>query len=212
MNCVELQQSLAEAEDGSLPEQSRHLRQCPECSALLQDLNFIVAKAGELQGCEEPSPRVWNSIEIALRQEGLIRPQATARPQLGWLAARWGGARWLVPAAALLLIFVGVYERRQWAPVGQEAAVVTPAANYTNSTPGLNSGLNDEDLMQEVADNPPAMRTQYEDNLRRVNESIRDAETAVKEYPNDPEARRALMDAYQQKSMLFEMAMDRPQP
>jgi hypothetical protein len=217
MNCVELQQSLAEVEDGSLPEQSRHLRQCRECSALLQDLNLIVAKASELQACEEPSPRVWNSIEIALRQEGLIRPQG-ARPGLVSFAARWGGARWLVPAAAMLLIAVGVYERRQWAPVGQEAAVVAPAATSSGLTSsgltssGLTSGLNDEDLMQEVADNPPAMRTQYEDNLRRVNESIRDAETAVKENPNDPEARRSLMDAYQQKSMLFEMAMDRPQP
>jgi threonine synthase len=63
--------------------------------------------------------------------------------------------------------------------------------------------------MQEVAASAPAMRTQYEENLRRVNDSIRDAQSAVTESPNDEEARRALMDAYQQKSMLFEMAMDR---
>ena len=72
------------------------------------------------------------------------------------------------------------------------------------------SGLNDEDLIQEVADNSPAMRSQYEENLRRVNDSIRDAQSAVNENPNDQESRRALMDAYQQKSMLFEMAMDHP--
>jgi len=34
----------------------------------------------------------------------------------------------------------------------------------------------------------------------------------VNENPNDEDARRSLMDAYQQKSMLFEMAMDRPLP
>ena len=54
------------------------------------------------------------------------------------------------------------------------------------------------------------MKSQYEENLRRVNDSIQDAQSAVNENPDDPEARRALMDAYQQKSMLFEMAMDHP--
>jgi hypothetical protein len=71
------------------------------------------------------------------------------------------------------------------------------------------SDLNDDDLMQEIADNSPEMKTQYAENLRQVNESIRDAQGLVDEAPNDEEARRSLMDAYQQKSMLFEMAMDR---
>jgi hypothetical protein len=99
MNCVELQQSLAEVEDGSSLEQRAHLRACPACSALVKELHLIVAAAGELQAADEPSPRVWNSIEFALRQEGLIRPQ---RPLLPSFSARWGAARWLVPAAAML--------------------------------------------------------------------------------------------------------------
>jgi hypothetical protein len=205
MNCVELQQSLAEVEDGSTPEQSIHLKTCPACSELLEELNLIVATASELQASDEPSPRVWNSIEIALRQEGLIRPQAAVeRLNMPSFAARWGWARWLVPAAALLLLTVGIQERRQSSPGGasQQAALVEPVLNP--------SGLNDEDLLQEVSDNAPTMRSQYEENLRRVNDSIRDDQSAVNESPNDEDARRALMDAYQQKSMLFEMAMDRP--
>ena len=205
MNCVELQQSLAEVEDGSTLEQRAHLRACPKCSALLKELSLIVASAGELQASDEPSPRVWNSIEIALRREGLIRPQRTnhnQRTPLPSFSARWGAARWLVPAAAMLLLAVGIYERRQSlpAPTHQEAAVLTPV-NL--------SGLNDDDLIQEVAASAPAMQGQYEENLRRVNESIRDAQSLVNENPNDEDARRSLMDAYQQKSMLFEMAMDR---
>jgi hypothetical protein len=66
--------------------------------------------------------------------------------------------------------------------------------------------------MQEVVDNEPAMKTQYAENLRQVNESIRDAQGVVDESPNDEDARRSLMDAYQQKSMLFQMAMDRSLP
>jgi hypothetical protein len=211
MNCVELQQSLAEVEEkyGSTVEQSSHLRECPECSALVEELNLIVATASELQASDEPSPRVWNSIEIALRNEGLIRPQPAARSSRAHaFALRWGAARWLVPAAALLLLLIGLQERGGLLPhQGAQEAVVIP---QTVPLVENSAGLNDEDLLQEVADNPPAMRSQYEENLKRVNESIQDAQAVVNESPNDPDARRSLMDAYQQKSMLFEMAMDRP--
>ena len=203
MNCVELRQSLAEVEDGSGVQQRAHLRACPACSALVRDLNLIVTTAGQLRAADDPSPRVWNSIEIALRQEGLIRPLRSARPPVPSFAERWGAARWLVPAAAMLLLALGIYVRHE-APQNQlvrQASVVTPVANP--------SDLNDDDLMQEVADNAPEMKTQYAENLRQVNESIRDAQGLVDEAPNDEEARRSLMDAYQQKSMLFEMAMDR---
>jgi hypothetical protein len=205
MNCVELQQSLAEVEDGSTAEQKAHLRTCPPCSALLKELNLIAAAASDLQAAAEPSPRVWNSIEIALRQEGLIRPRPVARPLVPSFSARWGSLRWLVPAAAMLLLALGIYLRHESLPnqLVPQAAVVAPANP---------SDLNDADFMEEIADNAPAMRTQYEENLRQVNESIRDAQGLVEESPNDDDARRSLMEAYQQKSMLFEMAMDRPLP
>jgi hypothetical protein len=203
MNCVELQQSLAEVEDGSRLDQRAHLRTCPVCSSLFLELQLIATAANELQAANEPSPRVWNSIEIALRQEGLIRPQRRDRAVFSFFGARWGAARWLAPAAAMLLLAVGIYVRRELLPkpVTQAAVVAPMVANA--------SDLNDEDLMQEVASDPPAMKTQYAENLLKVNESIRDAQGAVDESPNDPDARRLLMDAYQQKSMLFEMAMDR---
>ncbi len=201
MNCVELQQSLAEAEDASSWEQRTHLRECPACSALVRELNLIVAAAGQLQEADEPSPRVWNSIEFALRQEGLIRPQRALVPSF---SARWGAARWLVPAAAMLLLALGIYMRRE-----SQANHVGQLASVTLASP---SDLNDDDLMQEVAENEPAMQTQYAENLRQVNESIREAQGVVDESPNDTEARRSLMDAYHQKSMLFEMAMTRSLP
>jgi len=119
-------------------------------------------------------------------------------------SARWGAARWLVPAAAMLLLSLGIYMRREFQP-----AQVQQQASVTLASP---SELNDEDLMQEVTDSEPAMKTQFAENLRQVNQSIREAQGAVDESPNDAEARRSLMDAYHQKSMLFEMAMDRSVP
>jgi hypothetical protein len=192
---------LAEVDDGSSSEQRTHLKACLACSALVQDLSLIVASAGQLQAADEPSPRVWNSIEAALRQEGLIRPQ---QPLVPSFSARWGAARWLVPAAAMLLLALGIYMRREAQPAQLAQHPSVAAVNP--------SDLNDADLIQEVAANDPAMKTQYEENLRQVNESIRESQGVVDESPNDAEARRSLMDAYHQKSMLFEMAMDRSLP
>jgi hypothetical protein len=206
MNCLELQNSLAEVEDASTVEQRAHLMDCPACYALVQELDLIIEAAGRLQGAEEPSPRVWNSISVALREEGLIRPQRAIPVPISSFSARWGSARWLVPAAAMLLVALGLYVKQQSTPreFPQQSAVVTPVVKT--------SDLNDDDLIQEVADNTPAMKGEYEENLRRVNESIREAQSFVDESPNDEDARRSLMDAYHQKSMLFEMAMERSLP
>jgi hypothetical protein len=208
MTCVELRDSLAENESGTNSEQQAHLKHCSECAALLEDLLVIACSAGELRAIDEPSPRVWNSLEIALRQEGLIRPQRSSRSLLPSFGSRWGMARWLVPAAAALLIAVGIYVRphSQAPTVTQTAQVSKPAT----STPDLEvAGLNDADLMQEVALQSPAMQAQYSDNLRRVNQYIQDAKETVAADPTDEEARRSLMEAYQEKSMLFELALDR---
>jgi hypothetical protein len=74
------------------------------------------------------------------------------------------------------------------------------------------AGLNDDDLLQEVGEQAPAMKEQYAENLRRVNQYIQDEKTIVASDPNDEEARRSLMEAYQQKAMLFELALDRSLP
>jgi anti-sigma factor RsiW len=206
MNCVELQQSLAEIEDGSSAQQRAHLESCPACLTLLAELNLIVSSATELSESYEPSPRVWNSIEIALRQEGLLRPQTANQPRAASFAARWGFARWLVPAAAALLIAVGIYVRPH-SPAEQLAK--TEPQSYSDAAA---AGLNDDELLQEVADKTPAMQAQYQDNLRRANQFILDAKQDLATDPNDEEARRSLMDAYEQKAMLFDMAMDRSLP
>jgi hypothetical protein len=219
MNCVELQASLAEMEDGSTAahtsQQRSHLKTCPECSALVAELNLIASTAIELRGANEPSPRVWNSIEIALRQEGLIRPQRASRSLLPSFSSRWAWARWALPVAAALLITVGVYVRQH--SLAQQLAndmakpVVSGNVSGDVSDTAV-AGLNDDDLLQEVAQMSPAMQAQYADNLRHVNDYIRDAKGVVAADPNDEEARRSLMEAYQEKAMLFELAMDRSLP
>jgi len=267
MNCVDLQRSLAGVEDLSTAEEQAHLKSCAACSALVAELDLIVSSAMELRADEEPSPRVWNSIASALRQEGLIRPQArrpfvvstpvASKPVasmqvprvtsrgvptrdiaasaassrgLSSFAAGWGWRGWLVPAAAVVLIAVGFFVNQRslvhQLTVHQLAQHIAPAArtgpaaqtvargNVTNpNLPNPNlAGLNDDDLMQEIQNQSPAMRAQYVDNLRNANEYIQDAQSVVDANPNDEESRRSLLEAYQQKAMLFEMAMDRSLP
>ncbi len=210
MTCIELQESLAGAELGTGTEQQIHLKTCPECAALVRELNLIVASAVELRDADEPSPRVWNSIELALRKEGLIHPP---RPRLSLLPSfgtSWGWAQWLVPVAALLLITAGVYIREH-APSAQVASNMVRATIPVASDASV-AGLNDADLLQEAAQQTPAMKAQFEDDLRRVNQYIQDAREVVAADPNDEEAHRSLLEAYQEKAMLFELAMDRSLP
>ena len=176
MNCVELQNSLAEVEDASTLEQRSHLMDCPECFALVQELDLIIEAAGHLQEADEPSPRVWNSIATAMREEGLVRPQRAERLQAASFGGHWGTARWLVPAAAMLLLALGLYVKQRSDP----NQLAQRTAQSTVSVPVMKAGdMDDNYLIQEVADSSPAMRGQYEDNLRRVNQSILEAQGFV---------------------------------
>lgn len=233
MNCVDLEQSLAGGESLNLTEQA-HVKTCAACSALLAELDHIASSAQELCASEEPSPRVWHSIETALRQEGLIRQQAkphlvplrdVASPAVrsrgfSSFAAGWGWRGWLVPAAAVLLVAVGFFVNQRSLVYQLSKHIASPemAVRPAQAVADLNlpdaslAGLNDDDFLQEIQSQAPELRAQYVANLRNANDYIRDAQSSVNANPNDEESRRSLLDAYQQKAMLFEMAMDRSLP
>jgi hypothetical protein len=207
MTCVELQESLARMEDSGGAEQLAHLKACPECSTLVRELLLIASSAAELRESDEPSPRVWNSIEISLRREGLIHVPRTDRSLAPSFKNRWGWVRWLAPAAAILLIVAGI--RIHQLSQSRQIASTEPPPYVSDAAV---AGLNDNDLLEEAATQSPAMQAQYAENLRRVNQYIQDAKGVVEANPNDQEARRSLLEAYQQKAMLFELAMDRSLP
>lgn len=210
MTCIELQESLADFELVTASEQQSHLKACPECAALVRELSAIVATAADLREADEPSPQVWNSIRIALRQEGLIhapRPQRSLLPSLDSVS---GWTRWLAPVAAVLVIGIGGYFY-QHKPSTQVASNIQPETREIASDASI-AGLNDADLLQEAAKQTPAMKAKFEEDLQRVNQYIQDAREVVAANPNDEEAHRSLLEAYQEKSMLFELAMDRSLP
>jgi hypothetical protein len=208
MTCAEFESELPDfLDEGGNLELQAHLKSCANCSGLAASLQSIAREARKLQASQEPSPRVWNSLEIALRREGLIhepRPHGH-RLVLPSLTRRWGMAAWLVPAAAALLVVVAIllYQR----PNAKQMAL-----NTQSPIMAVSGDLNDEQLLQEVSTRAPLMRAAYETNLRDVNAYIRDAQASVNADPNDEEAQQALMDAYGQRSMIYEMALDRSLP
>jgi len=208
MTCGEFQKVLPDIMEGQRrAEHAAHLQSCPACSGLVSDLSLISEQARLLQASEEPSPRVWNQIEIALRQEGLIRQPARDRSLVPAFSRGWSPA-WLLPVAAILVIAFGivVYKGGPSKQTIADKTIVVPAQ--------VSAGNNgdDQQLLEVVGSRTPSMRTSYADNLQNVNAYIRDAEQTVQNDPNDEEAQRSLMAAYEQKAMVYEMALDRSLP
>ena len=208
MNCLQFENALPNYLEGThTSEQQAHLNSCPTCSGLLADLNFISEHAASLKELEEPSPRVWNSLEIQLRKEGLIRQPA--RPMQRRWQFRWSSA-WLVPVAAALLVAAGIklYQPARVGdnqPVAKQVAPATPA-KHTMVTPNVAS--EDKDVLNRVASRPPAQVAAYRNDLDQANAFIRDAQEAVRNNPNDIYSQQLLINAYEQKQMLYRIAED----
>ena len=219
MNCAQFQEILPDViEGGRNAEQEAHLQSCPLCSGLVADLNLIASEAPQLQEFADPAPRVWNSIEIALRQEGLIREPL--RPTLLPPVKRRWSLGWLAPVATVALLAFGVFvyqrvsnEQRSAANVSTPVPAAVTNIQTARSLKIVNNNSNeDRQLLEAVASRAPAMQAAYASNLESVNAYIRDAEESAQADPNDEEAQQVVMDAYEQRATIYEMALDRSLP
>jgi hypothetical protein len=261
MTCADVQRVLPEIMDaGGDLEFEAHLKSCPACSELVNELEWIAAESRELAGNQDPPERVWVRISNQLRAEGIIRdeiqsarPVAVARP-----ARRWN-AWWLAPVA-VAIVAAGAYQlghrsavtapqvaqqrvpQQQTAPV-PEASVTNPQVAQQSEPPApvpapnrssqlaKNLGArvssrsssampaeisppaseDDEQFLSEVSQGAPTMRETYEKQLRAVNAEIRETQEYIKLHPDDLDARQHLLETYQQKALLYQMALDRIQ-
>jgi hypothetical protein len=200
MNCVQFENALSDYMEGDASsEQRAHLDSCSLCSGLLADLSLISSEASSLRELNGPSDKVWNSIEAQLRREGLIKQPA--RPSRPDFFHRWRTA-WLVPVAAALLIVAGIklYQPAKIGdnqPVAKQRIPVVPVVS-----------AEDKDIMNTVASRHPAQVAAYRNNLAEANSFIRDAQEAVKNDPNDIYSQQMLMNAYEQKQMVYRLAVD----
>jgi hypothetical protein len=215
MNCVEFESVLPEFLEGvNTSEQQAHLDSCPACSGLLSDLNLISSQAKSLLAADEPQPAVWNALEARLRSEGLIRDSAPTRVTVPFkesLLHRWR-AGWLVPVAAALALVAGLKLYHPSgagdnAPIAKQRPAVTEPAARGSSAKAVSS--EDQQWLNSVAARPPAVQASFRADLDNANSFIRDAEASLRDDPNDAYTQQMLINAYEQKQMLYELAVDR---
>ena len=210
MNCLEFERVLPDyLESGYTSEQQEHLSSCPACAGLLADLHFIASEARQLQDAEDPSPAVWNALQIQLRREGLIRENPVremvpARSPSLLEFFRRRRAAWLVPVAAALVIAAGV---KLYRPFGA-GDTTSPVAQGVAPAPAPAITGEDERVLSTVAARFPAQQARYRKNLEDANSYIRDAEQSIRNDPNDVYSQELLINAYEQKQMIYDLAVD----
>jgi Putative zinc-finger len=69
----------------------------------------------------------------------------------------------------------------------------------------------DQQFLSAVSTLAPSTRATYESQLQAVNADIRESQAYLDRNPGDPDARQHLMDAYEQKALLYQIALDRIQ-
>jgi ribosomal protein S15P/S13E len=261
MTCADVQRVLPEIMDaGGDLEFEAHLKSCPACSELVNELEWIAAESQELAGNQDPPDRVWVRISNQLRAEGIIRDQIeSARPVVVARPTRRWSAWWLAPIA-VAIVAAGAYQlghrsaatapqvaqqqapQQQTAPapqvsdtnpqVAQQSEPPAPAPNHpaqlaknlsarvsspSASSPAMQTEISppangdDEQFLSEVSQGAPTVRATYEKQLRAVNEEIRETQEYIKVHPDDLDARQHLLETYQQKALLYQMALDRIQ-
>lgn len=215
MNCAEFESVLPQYLEGApTSEQQAHLDSCPACSGLLSDLSLISSQAKLLLAADEPRPAVWNTLEARLRSEGLIRRSEPLSIPVRFKESffhRWRAA-WLVPVAAVLAIVAGLKLYHPAgagdnAPIAKQPVAAEPATRTASAKVPVSH--EDQQWLNSVAARPPAQLAKYRSDLDDANAFIRDAQESLRNDPNDTYTQQMLINAYEQKQMLYELAVDR---
>lgn len=210
MNCGEFERVLPEFLEGEhTREQQAHFDSCSACANLLADLDLISSQAKLLVASEEPRPAVWDALESRLRHEGLIRLPEFVTPKVS-IFSRWRTA-WLLPVAAALVIAAGI-KLYHPAGVGDQSPIAKQKQPVTKPTVAAVVSQEDRVLMNTVATRIPAQQARYRADLDSANSFIRDAEQSMKDDPNDVYMQQMLINAYAQKQMLYNLAVERSEP
>jgi len=212
--CNEFLNHLDEWMEGERPSGARaHLRDCPRCRGLVDDLDAIreAALASAIPEAEPPA-RVWFALRSQLVQEGLIHDAQT-----GWvesLKTRLGGTLAIMPRPVL----AGAYLA---AMIAVAVALVAPTARQPgqnrwnagtgSSTERLSAQLSsaEQDTISSLVDSNPVVTASLHQNLAIVDNYIALCEKSVREEPENEFARDYLYDAYQQKAALLAQMTER---
>jgi hypothetical protein len=172
-----------------------HLRNCPNCRSLIDDLKAI---------CTEASS--WRAEEI----EGLIhenRPADAVKATWfgGWLAAL---PRPALAGAYLTLLIAGAFALSR--PINKQTNEARWLAASEDSTLPLRAQLTaEQDSFASFNNANPVVTASLNKNLAIVDNYIALCEKSVQEEPQNEVARDYLYEAYQQKADLLAQMTER---
>jgi hypothetical protein len=188
-----------------------HLRNCPNCRSLIDDLKAICTEASSWRAEEiEVPPRIWASLQSHLEQEGLIhenRPADAVKATWfgGWLAAL---PRPALAGAYLTLLIAGAFALSR--PINKQTNEARWLAASEDSTLPLRAQLTaEQDSFASFNNANPVVTASLNKNLAIVDNYIALCEKSVQEEPQNEVARDYLYEAYQQKADLLAQMTER---
>jgi hypothetical protein len=195
------------------PDAQAHVRDCPRCRSLVEDLNFIQASAQEWGAAEvEPPAQLWASLRAQLVEEGLIREEQFAPDAHSSRVGSWfNGLPRLGLATAYLAALIAVafalsgpvnerINRQRWL-AGMQSSTTPVRAHLAKAEQNTN--------LSSLPDSNPIVTASLQDSLAIVDNHIALCEKSVSEEPENELARDFLYDAYQQKADLLAQLSDR---
>lgn len=212
MNCQQFQEVLPYMiESGGSESEEEHLRTCQSCAELVRDLRYIAEQAKLLLPMREPSPQVWTNIEQSLQREGMLTEGRLSPPGhiKNYSTAQtksWTPLGWILALAATIAFTNLVIHYQAHLP-GSAASAQNGGAPSISITEN-----DDQQLVSTLSKQDPVVGRAYDTGLKEANAYITDAQQAVNRDPQDPMARQQLLEAYQQKEMLYQMATARSLP
>ncbi|HEV3218214.1 MAG TPA: hypothetical protein VGZ48_00475 [Candidatus Acidoferrales bacterium] len=208
MQCSEFEAVLEQTDGQPMSaEATAHSVQCGNCRAMAADLATIARAARELtEPPQEPPARVWLQLRAQLETEGIIRAHvpekdASLQPQ-GRFAVifAWMRRPALIATYAAIMVLAAALVWQQLPPEPPQNIIPT-AAQY-----GLDSL--ETQAVSDLQSGNPEVNTALRKDLEVVNKFIAECEKAVREEPQNEDARQYLYGAYQQKAELLAVAMD----
>jgi hypothetical protein len=197
-----------------------HLRDCPRCLALVNDLNAIQAEARTWSASETDAPeRVWVSLRAQLEREGLIhdavpvlvaREQARPAVKPGWLRGLFGGMPRPVLAGAYLAVLIAVAFALS-GPVHKKVNEAKWLEGTQIATSPLRAELNtaEQNSISSLPYTNSDVSASLQRNLAIVDNYIALCEKSVHEEPQNELARDYLYEAYRQKADLLAQMSER---
>ena len=195
-----------------------HLRNCPHCHAIVNDLHAIQAEARSWSSSETDAPeRVWTALREQLEKEGLIRDTVLDSKRSGreaasarWLWGLFGGVPRPVLAGAYLAALIAVAFALS-GPIHKKVNEEKWLEGTRIATSPLRAELNtaEQNSTLSLASSNSDVSASLHQNLAIVDNYIALCEKSVREDPQNEIARDYLYEAYRQKADLLAQMSER---